>query len=373
MIELMELDVDWYADENLNCIVSEGLAGLSLATAQIITDWAKETPPLDLKALFRFIGVLREFSVSMLLGTYTVNFPRITVSDFTWENHLSLIRLDEVEDALQDEGEEMEEVIEEPGEKPRKSSSFEELLRQLQAIDNEMEEDHNPEDDEDFEEDCEDEEMLLPGPSVHPRIDEHGKPVKLAHPSTPTAQWTWMDAESIAIVIPDGPMPASLAGIAFDTWREAPRDNSGWERLADGVLIDEPGFHLPKGKKAAAGVVVLEEDGRVWAVAPSNAFGNYPATFPKGTCESDLSLQATAMREAYEEAGLQVELTGFLVDVPRSTSYTRYYLGSRIAGHPGSMGWESQAVMLVPVDRLPEVLTNKNDTPIIKALRELLQ
>lgn len=85
-----------------------------------------------------------------------------------------------------------------------------------------------------------------------------------------------------------------------------------------------------------------------------------------------MSLQATAIREAYEEAGLQVQLTRFLVDVPRSTSYTRYYLAHRITGYPGNMGWESQAVMLIPVDILPEVLTNKNDAPIIKALQEPL-
>lgn len=375
IVQLVELDTDWYADENLNCIVNEGLAGLSLATAQIITDWANDPPPLDLKGLFRFLGVLREFSVSMLLGTHTLHFPSITLSDFTWANHSNFVKLDEEVGDCPENSEECAETTKEPREEARQSPSFEELLRQLQAMEEEVEEaDHNPEDDEEFEdEDCDEEESLQPGPPVHPRRDEHGKLVKLAHPSTPTALWTWMDAESIATVIPDGPMPAELAGIPFDTWREAPQDDTGWEKLADQGMIEEPDFKLPKGKKAAAGVVIVEEDGRVWAVAPSNAFGNYQSTFPKGTCDPDMSLQATAIREAYEEAGLQVHLSHFLVDVLRSTSYTRYYLARRITGSPGNMGRESQAVILIPVDALPEVLTNKNDAAIIKALQEILR
>lgn len=215
------------------------------------------------------------------------------------------------------------------------------------------------------------EEELLPGPPVHPRPDDHGKPVKLTAPSTPTGLWTWHDAVSTAVVIPDGPMPRELAGIGFDSWRNAPTDNAGWELLAAENLIDEPPFDPPPGKKAAAGVVVMERDGRVWAVAPSNAFGNYPVTFPKGTRDAGMSLQATALREAFEEAGLRVELTGFLVDVARSTSHTRYYLAQRLSGNPADMTWESQAVTLAPVSELATLLTNKNDAPIIQAIKAL--
>ncbi len=82
-----------------------------------------------------------------------------------------------------------------------------------------------------------------------------------------------------------------------------------------------------------------------------------------------MSLQATAIREAYEEAGIQVQLTRFLIDVPRSTSYTRYYLARRVGGNPAAMGWESQAVMLVPFERLQNVLTNENDAPILEELK----
>jgi 8-oxo-dGTP pyrophosphatase MutT (NUDIX family) len=318
IIHQLGLDAGWYADENLTCIVSEGLAGVSTQIAQIVDAWAKEEPPPDLKGLFHLTSVLQQFAISVVMGTHTVLFPGVTLNDFTWENRMRFASPD-------DTG-----------------------AQEIQE-----------------------EEVLVPGPPVHPRPDDKGKPVKLTAPSTPTALWTWQDAASTAVVIPDGPMPTELAGIGFDSWRDAPTDNAGWERLAARNPVDEPPFSPPAGKKAAAGVVVMERDGRVWIVAPSNAFVNYPATFPKGTRDAGMSLQATALREAFEEAGLRVELTGFLVDVARSTSHTRYYLARRVGGNPADMGWESQAVMLIPASELAARLTNKNDAPIIQAIKAL--
>lgn len=318
VVHQLGLDAGWYADENLACIVSEGLAGVSSQITGIVDNWAKEDAPLDFDDLMHYVAVLQQFTTSIVMGTHTVLFPGITLSDFTWENRMRFVRLDD--EAAQEAREE---------------------------------------------------EALLPGPPVHPRPNDKGKPVKLTAPSTPTGLRTWQDAASTAAVIPDGPMPTELAGIGFDSWREAPTDNTGWERLAAQSTIDEPPFDPPKGKNAAAGVVVLEKDGRIWLVAPSNAFGGYPVTLPKGTCDPGMSLHATALREAFEESGLQVQLTGFLVDVPRSTSFTRYYLARRTGGNPADMTWESQAVLLAPVSQLPALLTNKNDAPIIKAIQAL--
>jgi 8-oxo-dGTP pyrophosphatase MutT (NUDIX family) len=126
---------------------------------------------------------------------------------------------------------------------------------------------------------------------------------------------------------------------------------------------------LPKqGKKLAAGVVVMEPDGRFWLVAPTNAFGGYKATFPKGRLEPGMSPQATAIKEAFEEAGLQVEITGLIGDFERSTTITRYYTARRIGGLPTQMCWESQAVMLVPKSQLLKVLNHANDHSVIHAL-----
>lgn len=60
-----------------------------------------------------------------------------------------------------------------------------------------------------------------------------------------------------------------------------------------------------------------------------------------------------------------------LVDVKRSQSYTRYFLAERVGGNPANMGWESQAVMLVPEAQLAQVLNSPNDVPIIDALKQV--
>ena len=84
-----------------------------------------------------------------------------------------------------------------------------------------------------------------------------------------------------------------------------------------------------------------------------------------------MSTQATALVEAYEESGLLVRLREHLVDVKRSQSYTRYFLAERVGGNPAEMGWESQAVMLVPVEQLTKVLNSPNDVPIMDTLKQV--
>ena len=204
----------------------------------------------------------------------------------------------------------------------------------------------------------------------HPRQNDHGLPVRLIKPSVVTEPSTWEDAAALALVVPDGPMPAAINGLSMAPWQDFPDDIAAWEALASTMPIDEPLFHAPKGFKKAAGVVMRESDGRVWVVAPSNAFGGYQATFPKGGMEGK-SAQTTALVEAFEETGLRVRLTRFLVDVQRTTSFTRYFLGERIGGNPADMGWESQAVMLVPVALLAQVLNSPSDLPILDALKKI--
>lgn len=208
-------------------------------------------------------------------------------------------------------------------------------------------------------------------PIYHPHKDEHGKLLQLTKPSTPTPLETWNGADNHATAVPGSPMPSAVNGIAVAPWTDAPTTRAGWQALVADCTFDEPPFHAPAGKKAASGVVVVEPDGRVWVISPSNQFGGYTNTFPKGTAAGSdtLDLRANAVKEAHEESGLRVELTGFLVDVVRSMSYTRYYVARRVGGCPSTMGWESQAVHLVPWALLPAVAAHKNDAPILAALK----
>lgn len=204
--------------------------------------------------------------------------------------------------------------------------------------------------------------------TTHPRKDDHGRTVEIRKPSQASTLDAWHQPGALAVVLPDGDMPDKLQGLPARSWTDAPTTQAAWEALASEHRIEEPDFKAPSGYRSAAGVVVREKDGRVWVVAPSNAFGGYEATFPKGTVEPGVSLQATALVEAFEESGLKVRLLRHLVDVKRSQSYTRYYLAERVAGNPADMGWETQAVMLVPQPRLSQLVKHHNDTVILEAL-----
>ncbi|MGC4397545.1 NUDIX hydrolase [Hydrogenophaga sp. T2] len=210
----------------------------------------------------------------------------------------------------------------------------------------------------------------MSAPVFHPRPDDHGAPVRLKNPSSPTPLLAWSDPSTTACVVPEGEMPAAVNGIAIRRWSNAPTSDEAWEALAASQAIGEPPFEVPKGYKKAAGAVIRETDGRIWVVAPSNAFAGYQATFPKGTMDGK-SAQATALVEVFEESGLQVRLIRHLIDVPRTQSYTRYYLAERVGGNPADMGWETQAVMLAPKFQLAVLLNNPNDTAIVNALMTL--
>lgn len=205
-------------------------------------------------------------------------------------------------------------------------------------------------------------------PTYHPHPDDHGQPVLLRQPSIPTPLAAWTNPAAAATVIPGGDMPPGLNGIAFAPWHDVPTDDAGWNGVPGQLAFEEPPFAVAPGKMAAAGVVIEEADGRIWLVAPSNRFGGHAATFPKGRIDGGVNLQACAIREAFEESGLQVRITGWLADSNRTLSYTRYYLARRCGGTPAEMGWETQAVHLVPRALLSAFLTHPGDQPLIKKL-----
>jgi 8-oxo-dGTP pyrophosphatase MutT (NUDIX family) len=217
-----------------------------------------------------------------------------------------------------------------------------------------------------------DEGELIDDPGVcHPRLNDKGEWVLIKHPAAPTPMSAFDDATKCAVMLANGQSPASLNGIAFQPWQNAPKTLAEWVHVEGQAGIDEPPLAPKNGKQLAAGVVIEESDGRFWLVAPTNAFGGYKATFPKGRLEPGMGPQATAIKEAFEEAGLQVEITGWIGDFARTTTITRYYTARRVGGLPTQMGWESQAVMLVPESQLLKVLNHANDHKVIKRLEEL--
>ena len=205
----------------------------------------------------------------------------------------------------------------------------------------------------------------------HPQPDEHGRKVRLHAPSCEANLARLADPLAGVTFVPGSVCADVLHGVPFAPCTAADVE-AACRRVATAAqvaaAVAEPAFVLPPGKRAAAGAVVREPDGRVWLVAPSNGFGGYAATFPKGRVEPGTALQATAIREVWEESGLLVEPTAWLGDFSRTQTYTRFYVALRIGGHPADMGWESQAVHLVtPADAL-RLLNRETDHAVLEAL-----
>jgi 8-oxo-dGTP pyrophosphatase MutT (NUDIX family)/uncharacterized membrane protein YgcG len=160
-----------------------------------------------------------------------------------------------------------------------------------------------------------------------------------------------------------------IGNVAVAHWANPPKTNAGWDQLAEVDSnvspFSEPKLTTPPGKKQGAGVIIQEPDGRVWIVHPTNQFGGYKATFPKGTVEPGMTLRGTALKEAYEESGLHVALTGFAGDVERTTGTARYYFAKRVGGTPDDAGWESEAVTLAHPDDLKGFLNHEIDHGIV--------
>jgi len=121
--------------------------------------------------------------------------------------------------------------------------------------------------------------------------------------------------------------PGILNGVAFTT--AAPKF---WEKTPD-KNVGEP---APVKKIERVSVMIQEPDGRIWIVQPTNAYGDRKYTMPGGTIEPGLSMQQNALKEVWEETGLQVEITGHLGDFEDSNTarFGRLYVGKRVGGSP---------------------------------------
>jgi hypothetical protein len=210
--------------------------------------------------------------------------------------------------------------------------------------------------------------------TYHPKLNDQGSQVLIKSPSKSTSISSWSDPTAFATVIPGGDMPPELNRIAFASWLDAPSDAAEWQTVQGQMKsLIEPEFVLDSGNNPASGVVVVEPDSRVWVSSPTNLFGGYANTFPKGVAPSTSRLQSNAIKAAYDKTGLKVVIIDFLYDSVRSNTTTRYYLAKRVGGNPADMGWKSQSVHLVPSDRLREYVAHPNDQLVIDSILQVLR
>ena len=84
VVRYFDLDPDYYDGQNLYCIVSEGLAGVSLQIRSLIREAFKDTP-FDAPTFQQRLQALEAFVVAVLLGTNTVFMPGRTLREHVWE------------------------------------------------------------------------------------------------------------------------------------------------------------------------------------------------------------------------------------------------------------------------------------------------
>lgn len=209
-----------------------------------------------------------------------------------------------------------------------------------------------------------------PGAKPHLKPNDKGETVTVNYPSKPSDKASWADPDRTATFVPGGEVPAKLNGVAIKSWASVPKSEQEWANVPGQKLSLDARFPFEPmpGKSVGAGVIVREPDGRVWLTKPTNAFGGYQQTFPKGTVEHGLSMQASAIKETWEETGLQIRITGILGDYERTTSKARFYIAERVGGTPADMGWESQAVRLATRSDMDKLLNMGVDKGILEDL-----
>lgn len=205
----------------------------------------------------------------------------------------------------------------------------------------------------------------------HPRL-RRGKKVEIMTPALPTGPDTWHDASAIAVFVPGGTCPAAICGIPMQQATLPSHGNCLAGLVGDGR--QDPEWAMSAGQTdltRKAGAIVVEPDGRIWVMEPTNHYWGTVTSFPKGTLDGEACPRLTALREVFEETGLVIQLGEHLADVQRDDAIVRLYRARRVSGRPVDMGWESQSVRLVPRDQLATVMAAEKERSFVAAAQRL--
>jgi 8-oxo-dGTP pyrophosphatase MutT (NUDIX family) len=119
---------------------------------------------------------------------------------------------------------------------------------------------------------------------------------------------------------------------------------SGWTEPAGG------------SGKVSYGVVIVDDNGNVLLREPSNHYDNYVWTHAKGKQEPGYTPYETALKEAKEETGHDVEIIGLVPGAYQGGSGTTYYLLGKAKGKPGPTDTETQQIKWFNPDEAKEAI-----------------
>jgi len=134
--------------------------------------------------------------------------------------------------------------------------------------------------------------------------------------------------------------------------------------------------------KAAYGGVVVDATGRVLLREPTNHFGGYVWTFPKGKADFGEGPEMTALREVQEETGCAARI---LAPIPGNftgdTSMNHYFLmaeavpGAPLAAHDGETAqvvWVSLEAAKALISQTPNLKGRARDLAVLEAAKGVL-
>lgn len=130
------------------------------------------------------------------------------------------------------------------------------------------------------------------------------------------------------------------------------------------------GLAAIRGLAQAFGGVLVDSKRRVLLVEPTNHYGGYVWTFPKGRPDCGEAPEATALREVCEESGWEGRIVAPLTPVQGDTSVTTFYLMEPVAETDplkGRSGFQETAQVRWATFEEARRLIGKTETPTGRA------
>jgi 8-oxo-dGTP pyrophosphatase MutT (NUDIX family) len=127
------------------------------------------------------------------------------------------------------------------------------------------------------------------------------------------------------------------------------------------------------------GGVLVDASGKVLLREPTQHFGQYVWTFPKGRCDVGETPRAAAQREVLEETGYASQILAPIPKVFGGTTSTTVFFLMRPVGEPAAFGWETASIRWADFDEACQLIGltrtatgRQRDLDVLNAAIEIL-